>query len=118
MVDSGGMKSKTDFSDLLEKIRDIGYSGKLNGLLCTPNIYCKDDEFVKICEFAKLHKAKYVLFNPLSKMGRGQKTSKLSYDYMRFDTIKKSTQCFIDDEFEVIYIRFQIMGVRHYLCVN
>ncbi len=101
-----GMKEESDFYDLLSKIEAIGESGKLNGLLCTPNIFCEDKEFVRICEFAKQNKARYVLFNPLSNMGRGQKSLNLTYKFSKFENIKNATQKFVDDKFEVIYIRF------------
>ena len=101
-----GMESSTDFDTLLSNIRDIGNVGKLNGLLCTPNLFCEENEFEEICQFGKANHAKYVLFNPLSKMGRGQMSLKLTIDEDVYERIEERTKHFIDDSFEVLYIRF------------
>lgn len=100
------MKNINEFDNLLFNIQNIGKIGKLNGLLCTPNSFCKKEEFIQLCQFAKSNNAKYVLFNPLSKMGRGQQSLDFSVDRQMFYEIEKSTRCFIDENFEVIYIRF------------
>lgn len=101
-----GMEKEGDFEKLLLNIRNIGIVGKLNGLLCTPNVFCEEKEFEEICEFGKNNKAKYVLFNPLSNMGRGQQSMELTVDNSVYDIIKERTRHYIDDSFEVLYIRF------------
>jgi len=101
-----GMKSSTDFDKLLSNIQNIGNVGKLNGLLCTPNLFCEEKEFGEICKFGKTNHAKYVLFNPLSKIGRGQESLGFTVNEKIFEKIEESTRCFIDENFEVIYIRF------------
>jgi radical SAM protein with 4Fe4S-binding SPASM domain len=100
------MNNSAEFDKLLLNIQAIGKAGKLNGILCTPNLFCEEEEFVNICQFAKDNNAKYVLFNPLSKIGRGQESLSYSVEETIFDKIEKSTRYFIDDIFEVIYIRF------------
>jgi MoaA/NifB/PqqE/SkfB family radical SAM enzyme len=101
-----GMKNSTDFDQLLSNISNIGTIGKLNGLLCTPNSFCEEQEFADICKFGKTNHAKYILFNPLSKIGRGQQSLGFTVKENIFDKIKESTRFFIDENFEVLYIRF------------
>ncbi|ATR93401.1 radical SAM protein [Porphyromonas gingivalis] len=101
-----GLKASEDFEILLTNIRNIGKVGKLNGLLCTPNFFCEKEEFENICQFGKDNNAKYVLFNPLSRLGRGQKSLRFTIEEDGFDEIRKSTNRFVDDAFEVLYIRF------------
>ena len=100
------MRNKSDFEQLLSNIQNIGNKGKLNGLLCTPNIFCQENEFAEICKFGKSNNAKYVLFNPLSNFGRGQKSLNLTVKENIFEIIENTTRCFIDNNFEVLYIRF------------
>ena len=47
--------------------------------MTSPNKYSSINEYIDICKFAKECKAKYVLFNPLSKFGRGEYTQNLAY---------------------------------------
>lgn len=101
-----GIKNSEDFEQLLSNIKVIGKANKLNGLLCTPNLFCDEKEFAEICKFGKANHAKYVLFNPLSRIGRGQKSLKHSVEEGIFENIEKSTRSFIDEKFEVLYIRF------------
>ncbi len=101
-----GMRNPILFDQLLSNIESIGSIGKLNGLLCTPNSFCEKSEFADICNFAKMNHAKYVLFNPLSKIGRGQQSLEFSVEEIFYDEIIRSTNHFIDENFEVLYIRF------------
>ena len=78
----------------------------LGGILVTPNVYASIDEYSDLCDFAKNIGAKYVLFNPLSEFGRGQDTKDIGYHGEDLLRIKDVTQRYIDENFEVVYIRF------------
>ena len=94
------------FQTIIRNIELLGEMRLLNGILVTPNIYAKIEEYEKICEFAKKNYAKYVLMNPLSEFGRGEKNIKLAMGNTQMEKIRDSTQKYSDDEMEVIYIRF------------
>lgn len=98
------------FNNILQNIRSIGENGLLNGILVTPNKYADVIEYREICSFAKQNGAKYVLFNPLSEFGRGQDSTTIGYHGDKLTEIRELTKEFIDQNFEVIYIRFPDCG--------
>ena len=101
-----GIDNTNLFDRIISNISKVASKGMLNGILVTPNVYACVEEYEQICNFAKSIGAKYVLFNPLSEFGRGQYTQHIGYhDYDLFQ-IKEITQKYIDDNFEVVYIRF------------
>ena len=78
----------------------------LKGLLVTPNKLASIDEYEKICQFAILNNAEYVLMNPLSLFGRGiNSKNRLSYSTEIMLKIKELTSSYIKD-LEVVNIRF------------
>ena len=42
----------------------LGAARILQGLLCTPNSLAQNDEYARLCEFARQNGARYVLLNP------------------------------------------------------
>lgn len=94
------------YNKIINNIKLLGKKGLLNGILVTPNTYSSVQEYVKICEFAKSCHAKYVLMNPLSQFGRGERTINLAFDNQQMNELRKATKKFDDDDMEVVYIRF------------
>ena len=72
----------------------------------TPNVYSSVQEYIQLCEFAKMCHAKYVLMNPLSQLGRGEKSFNLAFDNHQMNELKQATQKFNDENMEMVYIRF------------
>ncbi|MFH8221729.1 radical SAM protein [Streptomyces sp. NPDC018057] len=96
------------FAETVETVRRFGRAGILQGLLCTPNNLAEDEEYARLCAFAKEQGARYVLMNPLGEMGRGaaagaQKLRRPD-DHMRH--IQQLTVPFADEDLELVHIRF------------
>lgn len=110
-----GIKSKEIYNNLLENIKMIGEKGLLNGILCSPNRFSNDEEYLKLCKFAKSNKAKYILFNPLSKFGRGYDTQDLSYSKQELVNLREKieTSNLEDDCFQIVFIRIFKDRVPH-----
>lgn len=94
------------FRTIINNISKLGAAKLLNGILVTPNTYATINEYEQICAFAKCTGANYVLFNPLSELGRGQDSTSIGYYKENLAEIKNITQKYIDENFEVVYIRF------------
>lgn len=101
-----GNDDKGLFKRIINNIEILGNNQLLHGILVTPNVYADIREYAQICEFAKGCGAKYVLINPLSQFGRGSGNLDLAYDDEQMMQLKKYTQKFACDGFEVTYIRF------------
>lgn len=103
-----GVKNNDSFfKESLKKIELVSETGKLKGILCTPNKFGTVDEYYKLCEFAKRVGAKYALFNPLSEFGRGRNKSEFFGASMNeLNEIRRKTKPLISNEFDVTYIRF------------
>lgn len=94
------------YNRIISNIELLGKKGLLNGVLVTPNIYSSVQEYVELCEFAKKCHAKYVLMNPLSQFGRGEKTINLAFDNQQMNELRQATKKFNDNDMEMVYIRF------------
>jgi len=94
------------FNRIISNIKLLGKKGLLNGVLVTPNIYSSVQEYVELCKFAKTCHAKYVLMNPLSQFGRGEKTIDLAFDNQQMNELRQATKKFNDNDMEMVYIRF------------
>ncbi|BCL14640.1 radical SAM protein [Micromonospora sagamiensis] len=57
-----------------ETTRRFADAGLLHGILSTPNVLTRSEEFAELCAFAADLGAEYVLMNPLSSFGRGVKS--------------------------------------------
>jgi radical SAM protein with 4Fe4S-binding SPASM domain len=90
-------------------IRTIDLLSKYNlvqGLLVTPNVFANMEEYEKLCEFAIRKKAKYVLMNPLSSMGRGYDSiKKYAASEEMLQSIRKMTHKY-SNRIQLVYIRF------------
>ncbi len=101
----GNISQKT-YDKLISNIVLLGKYNLLNGILCTPNKYTPIEEYVKLCEFSKKAGASYVLMNPLSPFGRGNKMQSLAYTKEELTELRNATKSLITDEFDIVYIRF------------
>jgi len=94
------------FETIMSNIRLLGKMNLLNGILTTPNTYSSIEEYVELCHFARDSGARYVLMNPLSPFGRGQKTQPLAFGEDEMIQLKNKTIHLITESFDVVYIRF------------
>ena len=102
--------SSSSLDCILENLRLLSQYSLLKGILVTPNEYATIDEYIELCEFSKCIGAKYVLFNPLSEYGRGIDAKVISYGSNKLNALREATSKFIDQTFEVIYVRFPNIG--------
>ncbi|QOC89653.1 radical SAM protein [Micromonospora craniellae] len=65
---------RDSFAVTRETTRKFADAGLLHGILSTPNILTRPQEFADLCAFAADLGASYVLMNPLSSFGRGVKS--------------------------------------------
>ncbi|SCL20562.1 radical SAM additional 4Fe4S-binding SPASM domain-containing protein [Micromonospora pallida] len=65
---------RNSFAITLETTRRFADAGLLHGILSTPNVLTRPEEFAELCAFAADLGAEYVLMNPLSSFGRGVKS--------------------------------------------
>lgn len=102
-----GIPTIYDFNTILKNIKLMGEKKLLNGILCAPNQLSNDDEYLEMCKFAKENQAAYVLFNPLSKFGRGNETHSLSYSTKELINLRKKIELLDleDDNFQIVFIR-------------
>lgn len=101
----GNMKTEL-YKNIIRNVKLLGQSGLLNGILVTPNIYSSIEEYINLCNFAKECGANYVLMNPLSQFGRGEKSIKLAFDQIQMNKLRSATEKFGDEAMEMVYIRF------------
>ncbi len=97
---------RESFYTTVETVKKFAAAGILQGLLCTPNSLAEDEEYARLCEFAKEQGARYVLMNPLSSMGRGVKAKrKLASPEEHMRRIHTLTEPFAED-LDMVHIRF------------
>lgn len=94
------------FDRIVENINMLGDMGLLNGILVTPNIYASIEEYKQIYDFGKKCGAKYILFNPLSQFGRGEKSVDLAYPDKMMNELRRELQAYSDGQVELVFIRF------------
>jgi len=100
------MGEKGAFEKCKIAIKLLSDYGLLQGLLVTPNCLTELDEYAKLCEFAIRNKAKYVLMNPLSPMGRGfVNVTKYAASESMLRSIKEITHKYVN-KIQIVYIRF------------
>lgn len=94
------------FDCIIENIKQIGSLGLLNGILVTPNNFTPINEYKQIYDFAKECGARYILFNPLSQFGRGEKSAELAYTDKKMNELRNRLQDYSDGGVELVFIRF------------
>jgi len=108
-ADSHGLfrGDRASFDVTVANVRKLGTAGLLQGLLCTPNTLAANEEYVRLCAFARENGARYVLLNPLGSMGRGVKSQrKLAKTTMHMQEIFELTAPFDGPDLDVAHIRF------------
>ena len=101
-----GIQSPDLFNRIIENIELIGDLGLINGILVTPNNYTPIDEYKQIYDFGKKCGARYILFNPLSQFGRGEKSVDLAYPDKKMNELRRELQVYSDGKVELVFIRF------------
>lgn len=98
--------SQSSFATTVATTRKIAKAGLLQGLLSTPNVLTRPEEFADLCAFAIDVGAEYVLMNPLSSFGRGvHSQGRLAADADKMKAIAAVTARFAD-RLDVVKIRF------------
>jgi radical SAM protein with 4Fe4S-binding SPASM domain len=98
---------RDSFHTTITTVKALAKAGLLQGLLCTPNSLAQDTEYGQLCQFAVEHGAEYVLFNPLSSMGRGVKARRaLAATEERMLRIHQMIDPFDGPNLDVVRIRF------------
>lgn len=99
--------NKSSFAVTLQTTRLIASKGLLQGLLSTPNMLTRVDEFAALCEFAVEIGAEYVLMNPLSSFGRGVKSQgRMAAPDQIMSAIRDLTSRFAKQGLDTVHIRF------------
>jgi len=98
---------RASFQVTVATVEKLGAAGILQGLLCTPNSLAQNEEYARLCEFARANGARYVLLNPLGSMGRGVKArSKLAKTTLHMQEIYELTAPFEGPDLDIAHIRF------------
>ncbi|RSD16336.1 radical SAM protein [Amycolatopsis eburnea] len=108
-ADSHGLfrGDRASFDVTVANVRKLAAAGLLQGLLCTPNSLAANEEYVRLCAFARENGARYVLLNPLGSMGRGVKSQrKLAKTAMHMQEIFELTAPFDGPDLDIAHIRF------------
>jgi radical SAM protein with 4Fe4S-binding SPASM domain len=98
---------RASFAVTVATVEKLGAAGILQGLLCTPNTLAQNEEYARLCAFARANGARYVLFNPLGSMGRGAKSQRtLAKTTLHMREIFELTAPFDGPELDIAHIRF------------
>lgn len=98
---------RASFAVTVATVKKLGAAGILQGLLCTPNTLAQNEEYARLCAFARANGARYVLLNPLGRMGRGVKSrAKLAKTTLHMREIFELTAPFNGPELDIAHIRF------------
>lgn len=98
---------RASFAVTVATVEKLGAAGILQGLLCTPNTLAQNEEYARLCAFARANGARYVLLNPLGSMGRGVKSrQKLAKTTLHMQEIFELTAPFDGPDLDVAHIRF------------
>jgi radical SAM protein with 4Fe4S-binding SPASM domain len=98
---------RTSFDITVATVEKLGAARILQGLLCTPNSLAQNEEYARLCAFARDNGARYVLLNPLGSMGRGVKSQgKLAKTTLHMQEIQALTAPFDGPDLDIAHIRF------------
>ncbi|MFI7437823.1 radical SAM protein [Micromonospora haikouensis] len=98
--------SRDSFAVTRQTTRRFADAGLLHGILSTPNVLTRPQEFTELCAFAADLGAAYVLMNPLSSFGRGVKShGRLAAPEETMRAIAAATAA-LADRVELVPIRF------------
>ncbi|WBB93368.1 radical SAM protein [Verrucosispora sp. WMMC514] len=98
--------NRDSFAVTVDTTRRFADAGLLHGILSTPNVLTRPEEFTQLCAFAADLGAEYVLMNPLSSFGRGIKShGRLAAPEQTMRAITAATAP-LADRVELVPIRF------------
>ncbi|MGX7826891.1 radical SAM/SPASM domain-containing protein [Actinokineospora sp. 24-640] len=98
---------RASFAMTVATVGKLGAAGILQGLLCTPNSLAQNEEYARLCEFARANGARYVLLNPLGSMGRGVRSQgRLAKTTLHMQEIHALTTPFDGSDLDITHIRF------------
>jgi radical SAM protein with 4Fe4S-binding SPASM domain len=98
---------RASFAVTVATVEKLGAAGILQGLLCTPNTLAQNEEYARLCAFARANGARYVLLNPLGSMGRGVTSrAKLAKTTLHMQEIFELTAPFDGPDLDIAHIRF------------
>lgn len=98
---------RASFAVTVATVEKLAAAEILQGLLCTPNTLAQNEEYARLCAFARDQGARYVLLNPLGSMGRGIKSKdKLAKTTLHMREIFELTAPFDGPELDIAHIRF------------
>lgn len=98
---------RASFDVTVSTVGKLGAAGILQGLLCTPNSLAQNEEYARLCAFARDNGARYVLLNPLGSMGRGVKSQgRLAKSTLHMREIHELTAPFDGPDLDIAHIRF------------
>lgn len=104
---------RASFDVTVATVEKLGAAGILQGLLCTPNTLAQNEEYARLCAFARENGARYVLLNPLGSMGRGVKSrAKLAKTTLHMREIFELTAPFDGPDLDIAHIRFPNTDAR------
>lgn len=98
---------RASFALTVATVGKLGAAGILQGLLCTPNTLAQNEEYARLCAFARANGVRYVLLNPLGSMGRGVRAqAALAKTTLHMREIFELTAPFDGPELDIAHIRF------------
>ena len=94
------------FEKTCETINLLGVNKLISGILVTPNSLTPLEEYIDLCRFAVDNQVSYVLMNPLSNFGRGNKSiNSMAISQNMMESIRDMTRQF-QESINMVYIRF------------
>lgn len=102
-----GNERELVFEKIVENIKLLSKYKLLNGILCSPNKYADVNEYLDLAKFAKDVGARYILFNPLSKFGRGENSQNIGYNKDELIALRREIEQLdlADKNFQTVFIR-------------
>lgn len=97
---------KASFSVTVDTIKLLSNHNLLKGILVTPNTLANTEEYIELYKFSHNVNAKYVLINPCSRFGRGEKVQdRLTSPNETMNEIRNRINS-LNQQTEAVYIRF------------
>jgi radical SAM protein with 4Fe4S-binding SPASM domain len=94
------------FDATARTVRELAQRGLLQGILSTPHEHASLDAYRELANFSREVGARYLLLNPLARMGRGARSADtLRADARRMLDIVRLTREVVGDTVEVVPIR-------------
>ena len=104
----GRFRGRPDsFDETVDTARRLAAAGLLQGLLSTPNALTSSDEYAELAAFATELGADYLLMNPLSPFGRGERSmTRLRAPETEMLAVAAAAETAAGPQLELVPIRF------------